>query len=160
MTGFVGDWYDTPANRTFTFALGATSQVMPACMAMVMDGLFDKFPKLKLVAIEAGCGWAAYAMDRLDEKYKHFSTFDTPLKLEKPSDYFRRNLWFVAEPEERTIGSMLELVGEDRILWGSDFPHIDADLEAPRHIAQSVSHLPEHLQRAVLGENARKLFNV
>lgn len=160
VTGFVGDWYDTPANRTFTFALGATSQVMPACMAMVMDGLFDKFPRLKLLAIEAGCGWAAYAMDRLDEKYKHFSTFDKPLQLEKPSEYFRRNIWFVAEPEERTIGSMLDLVGEDRILWGSDFPHIDADLEAPEHIAQSVSHLPEHLQRAVLGENARKLFNL
>lgn len=56
VTGFVGDWYDTPANRTFTFALGAASQVMPACMAMVMDGLFDKFPRLKVVAIEAGCG--------------------------------------------------------------------------------------------------------
>ena len=160
VTGFVGDWYETPANRTFSFALGATSQVMPACMAMVMDGLFDKFPRLKLLAIEAGCGWAPYAMDRLDEKYQHFSGFDAKLKLGKPSEYFRRNLWFVAEPEERTIGSALELVGEDRILWGSDFPHIDSHLDAPGQVAKNVSHLPEHLQRAVLGENARKLFDL
>ena len=160
VTGFVGDWYETPANRTFSFALGATSQVMPACMAMVMDGLFDKFPRLKLLAIEAGCGWAPYAMDRLDEKYQHFSGFDAKLKLDKPSEYFRRNLWFVAEPEERTIGSALELVGEDRILWGSDFPHIDSHLEAPSQVVKNVSHLSEHLQRAVLGENAKKLFNL
>ncbi len=158
VTGFVGDWYETPANRTFSFALGAASQVMPACMAMVMDGLFDKFPRLKVVAIEAGCGWAPYAMDRLDEKYQHFSGFDLKLNLDKPSDYFRRNLWFVAEPEERTIGTALELVGEDRILWGSDFPHIDSHIDAPGQIKGSVSHLPEYLQRAVLGDNARKLF--
>lgn len=160
VTGFVGDWYETPANRTFSFALGATSQVMPACMAMVMDGLFDKFPRLKVLAIEAGCGWAPYAMDRLDEKYQHFSGFDAKLKLGKPSEYFRRNLWFVAEPEERTIASALELVGEDRILWGSDFPHIDSHLEAPSQVVKNVSHLPRHLQRAVLGGNAKKLFNL
>jgi predicted TIM-barrel fold metal-dependent hydrolase len=158
VTGFVGDWYGTPANRTFTFALGAASQVMPACMAMVMDGLFDKFPRLKVVAIEAGCGWAPYAMDRLDEKYRHFRGFDTPLALDRPSDYFRRNLWFVAEPEERTIGACLDLIGEDRVLWGSDFPHIDANLEAPNLIRASVSGLSEQRQRAVLGENARRLF--
>lgn len=160
VTGFVGDWYDTPANRTFSFALGATSQVMPACMAMVMDGLFDKFPRLKVAAIEAGCGWAPYAMDRLDEKYQHFSGFDAKLALGKPSEYFRRNLWFVAEPEERTIGACLELVGEDRILWGSDFPHIDSHIEAPRQVRQRLSHLPAHQQRAVLGDNAKKLFQI
>lgn len=160
VTGFVGDWYETPANRTFSFALGAASQVMPACMAMVMDGLFDKFPRLKVVAIEAGCGWAPYAMDRLDEKYQHFSGFDLKLQLGKPSEYFRRNLWFVAEPEERTIGAALELVGEDRILWGSDFPHIDSHIDAPAQVRKNTDHLPEHLQRAVLGENAKKLFSL
>jgi predicted TIM-barrel fold metal-dependent hydrolase len=160
VTGFVGEWYETPANRTFSFALGAASQVMPACMAMVMDGLFDKFPRLKVVAIEAGCGWAPYAMDRLDEKYQHFSGFDLKLELDKPSDYFRRNLWFVAEPEERTIGAALELVGEDRILWGSDFPHIDSHIDAPDQVKKSLSHLPQQQQRAVLGGNARKLFDV
>lgn len=160
VTGFVGDWYETPANRTFSFALGAASQVMPACMSMVMDGLFDKFPRLKVVAIEAGCGWAPYAMDRLDEKYQHFSGFDLKLELGRPSEYFRRNLWFVAEPEERTIGAALELVGEDRILWGSDFPHIDSHIDAPNQVRKNIDHLPQHLQRAVLGENAKKLFSL
>lgn len=159
VTGFAGDWYDRPANTTFTFALGATSQVMPALMAMVVDGLFDKFPHLKVLAIEAGCGWAAYAMDRLDEKYQHFK-YASPLKLEKPSDYFRRNLWFVAEPGERTIGAMLDLVGEDRILWGSDYPHVDSHLDAAKQIRAGISHLPEYQQRAVLGENARRLFQI
>ena len=159
VTGFAGDWYDTPTNLVFAFALGAPSQVMPATMAMVVDGLFDKFPGLKVVAIEAGCGWVAYAMDRLDEKYQHFKAVSR-LELEKPSDYFRRNLWFVAEPEERTIGAMVDLVGEDRIMWGSDYPHIDSHLEAASQIRASIADLPEAKRRGVLGENARKVFGI
>ena len=160
VTGFVGDWYNPrETNITFSFALGGASQIMPAVCAMVCDGLFDKFPRLKVAAIEAGCGWAAYAMDRLDEKYQHFK-WQAPLKLARPSDYFCRNLWFCAEPEERTIGAMLELVGEDRILWGSDYPHIDSHLEAASQIRESVAGLSDARRKAVLGDNARKLFGL
>lgn len=160
VTGFAGDWYSRgQLNLTFSFGMGGASQLMPAIAAMVVDGLFDKFPRLKVVSIEAGAGWAAYVMDRLDEKYKRFK-WQAPLKLDLPSDYFRRNLWFCAEPDERTIGAMLELVGEDRILWGSDYPHVDSYLEAASQIRHSVAGLSKERQRAVLGENARKLFGL
>jgi len=160
VTGFAGDWYSPgKLNLTFSFAMGGTSQLMPAIVAMVVDGLFDKFPRLKVASVEAGAGWAAYAMDRLDEKYKRFK-WQAPLKLDLPSDYFRRNLWFVAEPEERTIDSMLDLVGEDRILWGSDYPHIDSDLAAVSQVRHSVSGLSDARKHAVLGGNAKKLFGL
>jgi predicted TIM-barrel fold metal-dependent hydrolase len=153
-------WYDagkTP--RLFAFALGAPLQIMPAVCALVTDGLFDQHPRLKVLCVEAGAGWAAYTMDRLDAKYRHFG-FETPLELGKPSEYFRRNLWFCAEPEERTIGAMLDLVGDERILWGSDFPHVDSCMEAPSQIRASVADLPAARRRAVLGGNARALFQL
>jgi predicted TIM-barrel fold metal-dependent hydrolase len=78
----------------------------------------------------------------------------------KPSDYIRRNCYFVAEPDERTIGAMLDLVGEENILWGSDYPHIDSTLEAPHLIRQSIAGLSPQRQAAVMGENARKVFNL
>lgn len=153
-------WYETgEAPRQFSFALGAPMQIIPAVCAIVTDGLFDRFPRLKVLCVEAGAGWAAYVMDRLDAKYRHFG-FETPLELGRPSDYFRRNLWFCAEPEERTIDAMLDLVGEERILWGSDFPHVDSCMEAPEQIRASVSGLSDARRRAVLGENARQLFGL
>jgi len=82
-----------------------------------------------------------------------------PMKL-KPSDYIRRNCWFVAEPEERTIGAMLDLVGEDKILWGSDYPHVDSTLAAPNLIRRSIAGLSPTRQAAVLGENARRVFGL
>jgi predicted TIM-barrel fold metal-dependent hydrolase len=52
----------------------------------------------------------------------------------------------------------MELLGEDRVLWGSDFPHVDSNLEAPHLIRNSISNLSEARQRKLLGENARIVF--
>lgn len=153
-------WHQTPnpPGMIFGFGLGGTGQIIPAAASMVTDGVFDRIPNLKLLCVESGCGWAAYVMDRLDEKWPHFS-FTSTLK-KRPSDYFRTNLWFVAEPEERTIGCQLDLVGEDRILWGSDYPHVDSTLDAPKLIREALADLPEKRRKAVLGGNAAKVFGL
>jgi predicted TIM-barrel fold metal-dependent hydrolase len=143
----------------FAFALGAPGQIVPALASMVLDGVFDRVPGLKVLCVEAGCGWAAHLMDRLDEKHELLSFMQGPLRR-RPSEYLRENVWYVAEPGERSIGAMLELVGEDRILWGSDFPHIDSTLDAPSLIRQSVRALSPGRQAAVLGTNAAALFGI
>jgi len=157
--GILGDFYQPGEFRAvWGFALGGFAQVVPAAMTMVADGLFDRFPRLKVLCVEAGCGWAPYIMDRLDEKYEHLG-WTHPTKL-KPSDYFRRNLWVVAEPEERTIGSVMDLMGEERVLWGSDFPHIDSTLEASTLIRGAVAALTPDRQRKLLGGNAAAVFSL
>ena len=153
-------WHASGAGPLFTFGLGAVGQLEPALATMVIDGLFDRHPDLKILAVEAGCGWAAHLMDRLDQKYQYFRELTvTQLEL-KPSEYIKRNCYFCAEPEERTIGAMLELVGEDRILWGSDFPHIDSNMKAPQRIRAAVADLTPERQQAVLGNNAARLFQI
>ena len=151
-------WNESGAGLAFGFGLGATGQLVPAMASLVLDRVFDRFPRLKIVSVEAGCGYAAYLMDRLDEKH-HFFRALAPLEL-KPSDYIRRNCYFVAEPGERTIGAMLELVGEDNILWGSDYPHIDSRLDAAELIRGSVAMLDEDSRRRVLGENGLRVFGI
>ncbi|MFI4933501.1 MAG: amidohydrolase family protein [Caulobacterales bacterium] len=151
-------WQETRPGPVFSFGLGATGQLIPALAAMVTDLLFERFPALKMVSVEAGCGYAAYLMDRLDEKQGVFAPL-APMPM-KPSDYIRRNCYFVAEPEERTIGAMLDLVGEDKILWGSDYPHVDSTLAAPQLIRASLAGLTPERQAAVLGENARRVFGL
>jgi predicted TIM-barrel fold metal-dependent hydrolase len=166
----VGRWYGSRVEDSvhatkvnagallFSFSVGGPMQMIPAITSMVADGVFDRHPDLKVVCVEAGAGWASYAMDRMDEKHEFFSwTRDLELR---PSDYFRRNIYFVAEPEERTIGGQLELVGRDRIMWGSDFPHVDSSMRAASMIRQTVSHLPADDQARVLGGNAAEVFNL
>ena len=154
-----GAWHEAGAGLLFGFTLGAPGQIIPAITSMVLDGVFDRIPDLKVLCAEAGCGWAAYLMDRLDEKHGFFGELLPPLAL-PPSEYLRRNVWYVAEPEERTIGAMCDLVGEDRILWGSDFPHIDSTLDAPDLIRRSLADLAPPRRAKVLGGNAVALFGL
>ena len=159
-TGAFGSWHETRPGPLLSFGMGATGQLIPALAAMVTDLLFERFPRLKVVSVEAGCGYAAYLMDRLDEKHEVLRAMMPEAMSLKPSDYIRRNCWFVAEPEERTIGAMLDLVGEDKILWGSDYPHIDSTLEAPVLIRRSLAGLSPKRRTAVLGDNARAVFGL
>lgn len=152
-------WLTAGAGMLFGFSLGSTAQLIPAIAHMALSGVFDRIPALKVVAVEAGCGWAPYLMDRLDEKHAILGGM-TAATREKPSHYLRTNVWYVAEPEERTIGAVLDLVGEDRVLWGSDYPHIDSTLDAPNQIRASISGLSAARQRAVLGDNAAAVFGI
>ncbi len=52
----------------------------------------------------------------------------------------------------------MDLLGEDRVLWGSDFPHVDSNLEAPHLIRNAIANLSAVRQRKLLGENARSVF--
>jgi predicted TIM-barrel fold metal-dependent hydrolase len=153
-------WLMAGAGMVFGFALGAPGQIIPTVASMVLDGVFDRVPGLKVLCVEAGCGWAAHLMDRLDEKFELLSFMQASPLLRKPSEYLSENVWYVAEPDERSIDAMLDLVGEDRILWGSDFPHIDSKLEAPELIRASIRSLSPDRRAAVLGGNAAAVFGI
>jgi predicted TIM-barrel fold metal-dependent hydrolase len=154
-------WMIGGAGRLFSFTLSSPGQLIPAVTNMILGGVFDRVPDLKVIVVEAGVGWVPYLMDRLEEKNATLGgpLHDVPLAL-RPSEYLQRNCWFVAEPNERTIGSALDLVGQDRILWGSDFPHIDSTMTAVSEIKASLASLSSTQQNAVFGDNARALFNI
>jgi predicted TIM-barrel fold metal-dependent hydrolase len=134
-------WHATSPGPLFGFGLGGTGQLIPAVAGVITDGLFERFPKLKIVSVEAGCGYAPYLMDRLDAKFEAFRDL-VPLPR-RPSEYVRENVYFVAEQGERTIDMALELVGRDRILWGSDYPHVDA-LNLSEHLPRKWPELAEN----------------
>jgi len=142
------EWLDTTPGPVFSFGLGGTGQLMPAMSSLIADQLFERFPKAKVVSVEAGCGYAPYLMDRLDAKFEAFEEV-LPFKR-RPSEHIRENCYFVAEQGERTIDSALELVGEKNILWGSDYPHVDA--------LDVATHLPS--DRPQLARNAEALFRL
>ena len=154
-------WWNSavePMNVGFGFGLGGTMQLLPATAALACDGLFDRFPKLKVAMVESGAGYASYLMDRLDEKFDRFGDV-TPIKR-RPSEYIRENFWFVMDPGERSIDAQCDLVGETQFLWGSDYPHIDSHANAVDEVLTSLAPMAESRRNLVLGGNARALFNL
>jgi predicted TIM-barrel fold metal-dependent hydrolase len=91
-------------------------------------GLFERFPHLRVGFMESSAGWAPWWLDRLDE---HIETFGWTLPAEverSPSEVFRDQCVVGGEGEELMIGYAQERLGDDKVLWASDFPHFDCHL--------------------------------
>jgi predicted TIM-barrel fold metal-dependent hydrolase len=92
--------------------------------AMVYDGIFERFPKLRGGIIEAGAGWAPEFLRELDLGYKSFGRTDPYLQAMpmKPSEYIRRAVKFTPFPGE-DAGRMIKDGGADLFMFSSDYPH-------------------------------------
>lgn len=108
------------------------SHSMPTQAAsLILEGVFDRFPKLKVVMIEGGFAWVPTLGWRLDAAVAKMRSEVPDLKL-KPSEYMKRNLWFATQPVEeperpRHLRDVFEWIGFDRMIYASDYPHWDYD---------------------------------
>jgi predicted TIM-barrel fold metal-dependent hydrolase len=122
-------------------------------------GIFDLFPRLRVVVLESGGGWIGYWLDRIDAVYAHtFIGHRVPLE-HKPSDYFRERVWISCDPDERTIPALVERFG-NRFLWASDFPHADHTPEYVLDLDALAGSFSDEDRAAFLGQNARELFAI
>jgi uncharacterized protein len=127
---------------------------------MVLEGVFERFPKLKVVVIEGGFGWLPALAWRLDRHWERAKD-EVPDLARKPSDYIRDHVWITTQPMEepenrQQLLDVMGWIGHERILFATDYPHWDFDDPArvlPRGLA------PEH-KRMIEAENARRLFNL
>lgn len=92
--------------------------------ALIYDGLFDRFPKLRGACIEQGAGWVVSWMRHLDYGIRAFRRTEEPLRRLglTPSDYVRRHLKFTPFPGE-PVNWMIEQSGAELFMFSTDFPH-------------------------------------
>jgi uncharacterized protein len=141
----------------FHFAF-LTLPVVAAFTSLLQGGTLERFPRLKVAILETGVGWLPHWLERLDAKYRLVRDL-TPLSR-PPSDYFRRQCWVSAEPDEETIPYMTGLLGDDRVVWASDYPHVDAHLSPVKALRHHMAELPSASQQNILGDNAVRLYGL
>jgi predicted TIM-barrel fold metal-dependent hydrolase len=99
-------------------------------------------------------------LQRLDEQVHGFGDFCPEMKL-RPSEYFARQCWISFEVDEATLSPLAPLIGEERIVWGSDYPHHDATFPgAVKELREAISPLPAEVRAKILGANARTLYQL
>jgi hypothetical protein len=126
----------------------------------IINGLPERFPKLKVIWIESGLAWVPFMMQRLDNEYMMRSS-EAPLLKRKPSDYMRE-MYFTTQPMEITDMGALEqtfrmMNAETQVLYSSDYPHWDFDLPSTIY---DLPFLGEKAKHNILGGNAVRLFNL
>jgi predicted TIM-barrel fold metal-dependent hydrolase len=131
-----------------------------ACLSLIVDGALERHPRLRVAFLESGTGWLSYWLGRMDQHYEWLHAEVDHLVSMKPSEYFRRQCFISADPEDRLVYQAIEYIGDENIVYASDYPHPDAEypgilkefLDAPQISATS--------KQRILVENPRRLYGL
>jgi predicted TIM-barrel fold metal-dependent hydrolase len=132
--------------------------IMLGLTAVLCGGVLERYPRVRVAFLEAGCGFLPYFLERLDEHYEK-RPGEMPNITKAPSDYVAEGRVVVScEPEEHAIGYVSERLGPGVVVYASDYPHWDAEFPGSVAAISDRADLDDDTKRAVLGENARRLL--
>jgi len=134
--------------------LSSWRPIEDAVASLIVHGALSRFPALKIAAIENGASWIEPLQKSLKDLYKKMPQ-DFP---ENPIEAMRRCI-HISPFWEEDFGHLAELLGPDRVLFGSDYPHPEG-LGEPVKFAEEIRHLGDELVRKVMGGNLARLMNV
>ena len=152
---YTADWGeggDTEAFRTSPFqSLLGSRNAYDMMAALISHRLFERFPNLRIASVEMGSNWVPYLFQNLERAWGQ-----TPKSFaENPMDTFRRHIW-VSPFHEDDVPKLRDLLGADRLLMGSDWPHAEGLAEPIDYIDELVGFSDEEI-RKVMRENALEL---
>ena len=134
---------------------------------LLISGVFERYPKLRYIITEAGCAWVPSVLERLDQIWNtvrsgfagEFQFNSESMPPEPPSVYAKRNCWYGASSASPAELRDRDVVGVDRICWGTDYPHYEGTYPHSRlALRHTFNDIPEADVRKMIGGNAAELY--
>jgi len=164
-TGTAADemlYYYLPRLRTAQTTVAFTIGNILACTALIMGGVLERHPKLRVVHLESGAGWVAFWLDRLAASVQGgFRGLEIPGLKMHPIDYFQRQCYISADPDDPGIKQVIEVMGDNNLVTATDFSHPEG-----RRYAWAVKEMLElpgvsdESKRKIMWDNALRLYPI
>ena len=143
----------------FMHTIGRPVETFIQFAGLMYGGIAERFPKLRIAFLECGVGWIPYWIERMDEEWEKRGKVEAPLCKKKPSEYVKQGNWFFAmEPEEETLPYVIERIGDDKIVFASDYPHWDGMFPYVVSTIRGRKDISDQAKARVLGENAKRFY--
>ena len=129
---------------------------------LIFGGVFERYPELKVVCVEADAGWVPHYLYRMDHAYKrHRNWLGKGVNLSKlPSEYFSENIYTTFQDDWVAFKSVNDMNWR-RLLWANDFPHSDSTWPWSQDvIAEQTTHLTAEQKRGILCDNVADLYDI
>jgi hypothetical protein len=152
------DFYREPKPGLMYFTMNLLQDPRQVLTTMVVDGVFERFPRLRVGTIEAMAGWVGEWLERIDYRYKymgHTSGMKRPV-----SEYFARNIWISGDPEEKMFKYVVQFAGDDKFFIGSDYPHAEGFVHPVAKAYEYLRDLPAASIDKILSKNARDFYRL
>ena len=146
--------YRAAVGHTLSFPMEA----MASLGGLILGGVLERFPQLRVGFYEGNAGWVPWFLARLDMhdsgRQNHYS--DGALSM-SPSEYFSRQCWVAGDSDEATLPTVVESLAGRNIIWNSDYPHVDAGF--PGAVDEFLQQpIADRFKRMMLGDNALELY--
>ncbi|MEO8903483.1 MAG: amidohydrolase family protein [Polyangiaceae bacterium] len=136
-------------------------EAMMALLALIEGGVLEARPGVRVGFLESGCGWLPYWLWRLDHmEYGQLKGEVRARVKMPPSEYFRRQCWIALEPSEALLSEAVQQITAARVVFGTDFPHLDHGPEIVDEVFARRHALGDAALRAVLWDSACALMGV
>jgi len=135
-------------NRFYRHVASHWIEMQHALIAMLIAGVFEFYPKLRVGYLEAQNSWVPGILTRIEWDYPQYRDSHAPYLSLTPKEYFQRNCWAAVEGSEPEIESTASLIGADRMCISTDYPHFDSNFP----------NVANNLLKNVSRETAAKIF--
>ncbi|HTE84207.1 MAG TPA: amidohydrolase family protein [Dehalococcoidia bacterium] len=151
--------YLTMPSTTLAGSLNNPVELMGAIGAMTAGGVLDRFPNLRVAFLEGNCSWLPWLLWRLDEFWEMCHSGESVKLNALPSEYFLRQCFISVEPEEHYVDWVIEKLGDDILVFSTDYPHSDSRFpEATNGLLElPISDSSKH---KILWDNCARLYGV
>ena len=151
--------FDGMRGQSWYFTVMSSLAVQAAFTTLFQYGTFERFPDLKLIVLESSGGWISAWLERMDAKYESIGRF-TRKMTRPPSQLFKAQCWISCDPDEKTVPAIIDLVGDDRFFWASDYPHSEAKPGVMDDLRDMAGLLKPEARAKLLGGNVAALYDI
>jgi predicted TIM-barrel fold metal-dependent hydrolase len=150
---------DEAYERNLFTAMRFYRPIHDTALALVLGNVFGRFPNLRVASVENGSAWVELCLHELDHvvgfRGRHIEAFGVTVD-DQPSEVFKRNFRVAPFPED-DMAHLVELIGSERVLFGSDWPHLEGT-PAPLEFADQLEGLDDTSVRMIMRDNALALL--
>ncbi len=135
-------------------------ELQMAMLAMLVEGVFERFPALRVGFLEGGAAWVPWWLERIEEHFEMVDWNATQGLSLRPVEYFRRNCFVTTECDEQLLHQVVEVIGDERILFASDYPHPDAHYPGFVDTFLELPKLSRESKRKILWDNSLAFYGL
>ena len=128
---------------------------------LIWGGVFERFPDLRMVCVEADASWAPHMMQKMDQYYDDLRGLMRVGEFKRrPSEMFRDNLYMTFQFDWLAF-KMTDYLNPDRLMWANDFPHTDATWPRSQALLQAnLVNVPAARATRILRDNVKELYHI